>query len=488
MNKSVLTSLLKSPLPGDSELLERAYDFAERAHAGQKRGSGDPYFLHVFEVAKTLAELGMDAKTIAAGLLHDTIEDTDATEADVEREFGSEIFSLVQGVTKLGKLKYKGRERYVESLRKFFIAIALDVRVLIIKLADRLHNVKTLEHVREEKRGRIALETIEIHAPLAGRLGMGRLRGELEDHAFPHALPDKHALVEKLLAERSGDTRAQLEEIAKSLETTLTEQGVAFSALDFRIKHKYSLYRKLSRNDMDIDKVHDIVALRVIVNSLEDCYRVLGIIHSKWTPVPGRLKDYIAVPKPSGYRSLHTTIMMPGGGIAEIQVRTAEMHQDAEYGVAAHFMYKEHRTESGTFSGKKPAWLAELEQIQKTIKDSAHLLENLKMDFFQNRIFVFTPGNDVVDMPEDSTPVDFAYAIHTDLGNTASGAKVNGRMVSLDTKLKNGDIVEIITRKDGKPNMRWLDFTKTTLAKKHIRSHAKTNGLLNRFLSFGQKS
>ncbi len=464
--------LIPSLADKDKALIKKAHAFAEHAHKGQKRQSGEPYFTHVFNVAKNIAALGMDAKTIIAGLIHDTLEDTSTPEKSVEKEFGKDILFLVKGVTKLGKLKYRGHERHVESLRKFFVAVAEDVRVLIIKLADRLHNVQTLEHVREDKRQRIALETIEIYAPLANRLGMGKLKGELEDYAFPYAYPEEYKMVESLLAQKTNITPKHLEEAYSKLKEELDNIGLKNANIEYRIKHKYSLYKKLLKYDMDIDKIYDFVALRVVVPTIEDCYRVLGIIHSIWKPLPGRIKDYIAFPKPNGYQSIHTTVLTHGGGLAEIQIRTEEMDEESEYGIASHFSYKEGvEKKDGKTLDKKFEWMGQLKELQKIVAEPGDFLEHLKMDFFKDRIFILTPKGDVVDLPEESCPLDFAYAIHSDIGDHTFGAKVNGKFVSLDTKLANGNIVEIITKEKSRPVNKWLEYTKTTLARRHIRSY-----------------
>lgn len=475
------------------DLITKSYNFALKAHKDQKRNSGEPYFIHVFETAKILAELGMDTKTIVAGMLHDVLEDTDTSEEALTEEFGEEIVNLVKGVTKLGKLKYRGAERHVESLRKFFMAVAEDLRVLIIKLADRLHNIRTLEHVREDKRYRIALETIQIHARLADRIGMGKLKGQLEDGAFPYVFPEEYKLVQKLLQEKSATNKKELDLVAYTLTEELKENKVHVLEMSAREKHKYSLWQKLKRYDMDIDKIYDIVALRVIVEDIEDCYRVLGTIHSLWRPMPGRIKDYIATPKPNGYRSLHTTIFTGNGGIVEIQIRTEEMHAEAAYGVAAHFMYKESQKKiKGKVSidnvgVQKLEWIEELKDLQKTGIEPEKFLEHLKMDLFKDRIFVLTPKGDVVDLPEDSVAVDFAYAIHSDIGNQAQNAKINGKMSHLTTKLKNNDLVEIVTSKKAYPSTKWLPHVKTGLARKQINNYLKEHSLLSRFRSFGQK-
>ena len=471
----------------EQELITKAYAFAEKAHEGQKRLSGDPYFIHPFETAKILAKLGMDTQTVAAGLLHDVLEDTKIKEEGLKKEFGEDIVFLVKGVTKLGTLKYRGHERHVESLRKFFVAMANDLRVVIIKFADRLHNLRTLQFVREDKRKRIAIESIEVYAPLANRLGMGKLKGELEDAAFPYAYPKEYKEVEEIMKEKKEEYEKYLKEVEDQLGKELKKNKINLNEIDHRIKHKYSLYKKLLRYDMDIEKIYDIVALRVVVDNVEECYRVLGIVHSIWNPLPGRIKDYIAVPKPNGYRSIHTTIFTGSGGIAEIQIRTKEMHAEAAYGVAAHFAYKENGNKRKVQNDKtKFKWIEELKNLNYTPSESKNLLEHLKMDFFNDRIFIFTPKGDVVDLPVDSTPIDFAYSIHSDIGDHTSGAKINGKMSQIFSKLKNGDIVEIIKKKDSHPSSKWLEYVKTTIAKKHIKSYLEKHSLLSKLKSFGR--
>jgi GTP pyrophosphokinase len=428
----------------------------------------------------------MDAKTIAAGLLHDVLEDTPVTEAELEKEFDKDIAFLVKGVTKLGTVKYRGHERHVESLRKFFVAMANDIRVVIIKFADRLHNLKTLQHVREDKRKRIALESIEVYAPLANRLGMGKLKGEIEDAAFPYAYPKEYAQVEAIIAENREPYQKYLSEVYQELKKELKKNKIKIAEMDYRVKHKYSLWKKLLKYDMDLEKIHDIVALRVVVNDVGDCYRVLGLIHSLWKPLPGRIKDYIAVPKPNGYRSLHTTIITPSRGIAEIQIRTKEMHAEAAYGIAAHFAYKEQGDKKAHNDSSKFRWIEELKNLNYAPDDPKSFLEHLKMDFFSDRIFVFTPKGDVVDLPEKSSPVDFAYYIHSDIGDHISSAKINGKMSQITSQLKNGDIVEIITKSDAHPSSKWLENTKTTTAKKHIRNYLEKHSLISRLKSFGR--
>jgi len=467
----------------DKNWISKSFDYAKNAHEGQKRASGEPYFNHVFAVAKKIAELGMDTKSVMAGLLHDSIEDGHVTEKEMDEEFGKEILFLVNGVSKLGKLKYHGRERHVESLRKFFVAMAEDVRVIVIKLADRLHNVSTLKHLPHQKAQRIALETIEIHAPLANRLGMWKLKGELEDLAFPFAFPEKAKDVAKLLKHKSKTDQKSLEQIYKSLQKELVKQGIRAININYRIKGLYSLYKKLQKTDMNIDNIFDLVALRIIVPTVEDCYRVLGVIHGSWTPIPGRIKDFIALPKPNGYKSLHTTIFTGNGAIAEIQIRTPEMHEQAEYGIASYFAYKENLFQKNKRNNDaKLDWIEQFKELQKNVSNPENFLKNLKIDFFSKRIFVFTPKGDVIDLPEGSNPIDFAYSVHSEIGNHTKGAKINGKFTSIYTELKNGDIVEIETNKNTTPTGKWLDATKTTLAKKHIKKYLDENGLLNRFI------
>lgn len=470
----------------DEELIRKSYAFAKRAHEGQKRASGVPYFLHSFETAKILAKFGMDAETISAGLLHDVLEDTEITEEQMKKEFGENIVFLVNGVTKLGTLKYRGHERHVESLRKFFIAMTNDLRVVIIKFADRLHNLRTLEFLREDKRERIANESIEVYAPLANRLGMGKLKGEIEDAAFPFINPKEYKEVENLLKEKKDDFEKRLEEIHKELEKELKKNKIKFREINYRMKHIYSLWKKLLKHDMDIDKIHDIIALRVVVENVEQCYQVLGIIHSIWRPLPGRIKDYIAVPKPNGYRSIHTTVFTGSGGVAEIQIRTQEMHEEAAYGIAAHFAYKEKNYKKKHDDNSKFKWIEELKDFNYDLEEPKKYLEHLKMDFFNDRIFIFTPRGDVVDLPEDSSPIDFAYTIHSDIGDHIAGVKVNSKIAPILSKLKNGDIVEITTKKDAHPSSKWLEFAKTSIAKKHIKSYVEKNSLLSKLKSFGR--
>jgi GTP pyrophosphokinase len=467
-----LISALKNPTEADIALIKKAYDFAVRAHTNQKRFSGEPYFNHCFRVAMNLADFRMETKVIVAGLLHDTLEDANITPKEFEAQFGKEILFLVEGVTKLGKLKYHGEQRHVESLRKFFIATTKDVRVLIIKLADRLHNVSTLEFVPPEKRKRIAQETLEIYAPLAYRLGMGIIRHRLEELSFPYAYPEEYKKTKDLMMAREDEIQKRLEKFYRSLKKEIAQAGYKQFRTSNRMKGTYSLYKKLAEKKMDMAKVYDLMAIRVIVPTVADCYGILGVIHANWRPLPGRIKDYIAFPKPNGYQSLHTTVFTGDGGIIEVQIRTEEMHQEAEYGIASHLGYKEGITQNKTRIedvGKKYAWFKQLVELQENVSQTGEFLNQLKVDFFENRVFLFTPKGDVIDLPEGSSPIDFAYAIHSEIGDHVSGARVNGKFVSIDTGLHNGDIVEIETKKSVSPTRKWLENAKTTLAKRHIR-------------------
>ncbi len=466
----------------DLALIKRAYEYAAEAHAGQKRKSGEPYIVHPLAAALRLTEMRLDAKTIAAALLHDVCEDTACTPADIRKNFGDEIAFLVEGVTKLDKIRYKGTERTAESLRKMFLAIGEDVRVVLLKLVDRLHNMQTLSYLPPEKQRRIALETLEIYAPLAYRLGMKELSGQLEDLAFPYVYPKEYEWLIKTTKEKYEEWEAYVKKIKPALAEELTHEGIRFLDIHARAKHYYSLYKKLLKYDMDIEKITDIIALRVIVPTIEDCYGTLGAIHKIWRPMPQKIKDYIALPKPNGYRSLHTTVFGPDDHSIEIQMRTPEMHEEAEHGIAAHWAYSEfkrHKQEAyakeiaSFINQKKFLWLKQLREWQKEFEKPDEFLESLKIDFFKHRIFVLTPKGDAFDLPEGATPVDFAYHVHTDIGNSAVGARINGKMTSLDHPLKNGDVVEILTQKNKKPSSDWLGFVKSVQARKKISAIVK---------------
>lgn len=458
------------------ELVRRAYTFAEDAHRGQKRSSGEPYIIHPLAAAYTLAEMHLDESILAATLLHDVPEDTERTLEDIEREFGQDIASMVAGITKLGKIKYRGMERYIENLRKMFLAMAADVRVVFIKFADRLHNLETLHHVPPKKQYRIALESLEIYAPIANRLGMGDMKGRLEDSAFKYVLPKEYEWVSTLARTTAAAKETYLENVMDTTRHIVKDMGVHDAVVQGRAKRLYSLYKKLLKNERNINRIYDIIAIRVIVRSVGDCYAALGAIHSTWTPLKGRIKDYIAQPKPNGYRSLHTTVFCDEGQIVEFQIRTREMHEANEYGIAAHWSYDEQKLKKQPKN--VPAWVQDLAIIQQELadkKDYLRSLEELKIDVFHDRIFIFTPKGDVIDLPEDSTCIDFAYAIHTDIGNTAIAAKVNEEHVRLDTPLRNGDMVEILVDKSRKkPNSDWLETAKTRHARQKIRQYSRS--------------
>lgn len=476
-NPERIFALLPDLSNDNKALIRKACVFAQKAHMGQLRKSGEPYYNHVFATGINLANLRMDADTIAAGIMHDVLEDTPVTKDDMQAEFGEHITKLVEGVTKLGKLRYTGAERHVESLRKFFIAMADDIRVVVIKLCDRLHNIQTLQYVSPEKQKRIALETLEIHARLADRLGMGRLKAQLEDAAFPFVHPEEYRKTVALFESLRPISDEQLEKVVETLKDELSVFDVEIERIDHRVKHLYSLWKKLKRYKMDESKVHDVVALRIIVSTVSDCYQALGVIHGLYRPFPGRFKDYIAVPKPNGYRSLHTTIFSGDGSTLEIQIRTQAMHREAEYGIASHLSYKElGKSVTREEIIKKTGWTKELLEWQKEIEQHHDFMKHLKEDFFEHRVFAMTPKGDVIDLPDGSTPIDFAYAVHSDIGDHCAGAKINGKLVPLDTKLKNRDVVEIEVKEFASPKRKWIDMAKTTLAKRKIKAHIKEHG------------
>lgn len=462
----------------DTDLVRLAYDYAKDAHGDQRRKAGELYITHPLSTAFTLTEMGLDEATIAAGLLHDVPEDTDKTLDDLKEEFGDEIAFLVEGITKLGMLKYRGVDRYTENLRRMFVAMAKDVRVILIKFADRCHNLQTLQALPPEKQHRIALESIEIYAPIANRLGMGEVKGTLEDLAFPYVYPTAFNWMTKEVQPQLEWKNNMLKEFRAFVEHTLQEHGIHYDTIDGRSKHLYSLFKKMERYDHDISQIYDVVALRIIVDDVSSCYETLGVIHEVCKPLKGRIKDYIAQPKPNGYQSLHTTVFAPAqfakdkvrGEIIEIQIRTKQMHAEAEYGIAAHWKYKEMNAAEENHRKEKMNWVQQVADLQSEADDDTQLLETLKIDVFQNYIFVFTPQGDVIELPENATPVDFAYKIHTDVGNKCSGAKINDQYASLDKTLKSGDVVEIVTNphRTG-PSADWLNFVKTNGARHHIR-------------------
>jgi GTP pyrophosphokinase len=466
-----------------TSLIGRAYNLSKHAHANQKRKSGEPYFIHPLSAAQYVADWKLDEQSIAAALLHDVVEDTSYPLSKIREEFGEEVAFLVDGVTKLGRIKYRGIETQVENLRKMILALSEDIRVIIIKLADRLHNMRTLSALPHEKQKRIALETMDIYAPLAYRLGMQHLSGELEDLAFPYIYPQEYKWIIKNVKDRYEERERYLERVKPIVIEELKKNGIVPLMVDSRAKRYSSLYKKLLRYDMDIEKIYDLVALRIIVSSVEECYAVLGIIHKLWPPLPGRIKDYIALPKPNGYRSLHTTVFCLDQKITEIQIRTKEMHEEAENGIAAHWAYEQAkgsktylRREAITAEKKELAWVEQLRSWQKEFTNPQEFLNSLKIDFFKDRIFAITPKGDVIDLPAGSTPVDFAYQIHSEIGDACAGAKVNGKIVPLNYELKSGDLVEIMTQKGKLPSESWLEFVKTSSARNHIKARLRSAG------------
>ncbi len=461
----------------DQLLIQKAYNTAELAHRGQKRLSGEDYITHPLHAAYFLSELGMDATTIAACLLHDTLEDTNLKAGDIKQEFGQEILFLIEGVTKLGKIEYSSDKadektalQNINSLKKMFFAMAEDIRVIIIKLADRYHNMETLKNQPKEAQKRIALETLEIYAPIAARLGMGKLKGQLEDAAFPYVYPEEYSWLIKNVKEKYSDRMDYLDRTKPLIKRYLTDAGIQVVEINSRAKHYFSLYEKIRRHGMEADKVFDLVAIRIIVPDIKSCYEAMGVIHKHYKPLPGLIKDYIAIPKPNGYQSLHTTIFCEKGHIVEIQIRTPSMHKHAENGIAAHWAYSEGGKQKVFRADmKETQWINQLKQFLQEMKPHEGLT-NLKIDFFKNRIFAFTPKGDVKDLPEGATPIDFAYSIHTDLGHSLKGAKVNGKIVPLSYKLKNGDVVDVTKGKIMKPSFDWLKVVKTTEARKKIKS------------------
>ncbi|KKR04870.1 MAG: GTP pyrophosphokinase [Parcubacteria group bacterium GW2011_GWC2_39_14] len=460
----------------DLDLIRRAYDFAEKAHEGQVRASGEPHINHSLATAELLAEWSLPAPIIAAGILHDTPEDTDKNIKDIEIEFGKDIAKIVEGETKLDRIKYTGVERYVENLRKLFLAMAQDVRVVFVKFADRIHNLSTIDALPQDKKVRIARESLEIYAPIAGRLGMGEIKSQLEDLSFPHVNPKDYEWLKKLTEGKFKAKEASLEKVQKQITNELKKANIPVTKIYGRTKHIYSLFRKLLKYNRDLSKVYDLVALRVIVPDIAACYATLGILHSVYKPLKGRIKDYIATPKPNGYQSLHTTVFADDGEIVEFQIRTEEMHEEAEYGIAAHWRYDEHGKKVPPNS-RRIKWMQELAKIQKELAGRQALLqtlEELKIDIFQNHIFVFTPKGDVIDLPDESTPIDFAYAIHTDIGNQCNRAIINGAPAPITQKLVSGDIIEIVVDKNRKgPKLEWAKVVKTRNARHKIKSQAR---------------
>ena len=453
----------------DADLLTRAYRFSEQAHLGQKRSSGDDYVSHCVEVAKILAELHLDSVTVASGLIHDVIEDTALTVQDVEREFGKEIAQIVDGVTKISNISFRStQERQVENYRKLLLSVAKDVRVILIKLADRLHNMRTLDYLPEEKRRRISQETMDLYAPLAHRFGMAKMRWELEDLAFKHLEPAEYKKLAKLVAQKRAERETLIARLSEPLDRELKRANIRDVEVTGRPKHLWSIYKKMQKRGKPYEEIYDLMAVRVLCNTVPDCYHALGVIHDGWTPLQERIKDYIAQPKSNGYQSLHTTIFGPGKQLFEIQIRTREMHRTAEFGIAAHWLYKEN-AKSADELDRALGWFRQVLELQMDARTPDEFLEFLKLDLYQDEIFVFTPTGDVIQLPKGATPIDFAFAVHTQVGFHCQGAKVNGRIAPLSRQLKNSDTVEILTATTARPSRDWLAHVRTGRARHKIR-------------------
>ncbi len=458
----------------DTDLINKAYVYANRMHEGQERKSGDAYFTHPVAVADIIADMRLDTSSVCAALLHDVVEDCEASIPDIETVFGEEVAFLVDGVTKLGKVNFASREdRQAESFRKMLVAMARDIRVLLVKLADRLDNMRTLEHMSDAAQERIARETLEIYAPLAGRLGIQWLKAELEDLSFRHLEPEAYTILDNQVQAVAKSTDSYITDVTAKLNKMLHTRGFSVQ-VSGRRKHLYSLHRKMKSAGIGFEQVHDFLAFRVITESVADCYATLGVIHSEWTPVPGRFKDYIALPKSNMYQSLHTTVIGPGNRRVEVQIRTHEMHRTAEFGIAAHWVYKEHTGGIDPKDAARFVWLRQLMEFQKEVVDPEEFYESVKVDLFPEDVYVFTPKGDVKTFPRGATPVDFAYAVHSEVGHRCSGARVNGAIVPLRHKLQNGDVVEIITSKNHHPSKDWLEFVTTGRARSRIRTYLRT--------------
>ncbi len=483
--EQIINQVKENDPKADTAKIMAAYSFAKTAHGDQLRKTGEPYIQHPLHTAFILAQIKADVPTIMAGLLHDVPEDTEHNINEVRQTFGSEVAELVDGMTKLGKLKYRGIDRYAESMRKMFLAMTTDLRVILIKFADRLHNLRTLEGVKPDKRVRIAKESLEIYAPIAGLLGIWRLKWQMEDICFKYLHPEEYKKVEyRYEIEKKSELNQYIQKVKTILTEKLKEEGVA-AEIDGRFKHLYSIWQKMENKHRKFDEIYDVFALRVVVPTVADCYKVLGIIHSLWRPNYNRFKDYIAVSKPNGYSSLHTTVFGPEGKATEFQIRTRQMHEEASYGIAAHWSYKQKNGSTGT---QQPDWVQNILNIQKDAKDSQDFLRQVKLDIFHDRIFVFTPKGDVYDLPEHATPVDFAYAVHTDIGDKCSKAMVNGKITQLDQELRSGDLVEIIVEKNRKgPNTDWLKFVKTKRAQEKIKLYTRRARLTALGKSMGGK-
>jgi GTP pyrophosphokinase len=484
--EALLRRVQTNRLNEDVSLIRKAWEFCVKHHEGQMRASGEPYIIHPLEVAEVLAEMKMDATSIAAGLLHDSVEDTPATNDEIAEEFGDQVAHIVEGVTKIDKIQFANREdRQAENVRKMLLAMVSDVRVVLIKLADRLHNMRTLQHLQPDRQEAIARETQDIYAPLAHRLGMGKVRGELEDLAFRYTDPVGYEKVSMAVEARRVEGEQFLRNVEETLVEQLRENGVE-ARVEWRIKRLYSIYQKIERSKVSFDQVYDLLAVRVITQDVAACYAVFGLIHTLWRPVPGRIKDFIAIPRANRYQSLHTTVMGEGGHQFEVQIRTEEMHRIAEEGIAAHWKYKAGEGAVTARDEERLNWIRQLVEWQKEMTDPNEFLSSLKMDLYPDEVYTFTPKGKVVVVPADGTPVDFAYTIHTEVGNTCVGAKVNSRMVPLRTKLRTGDIVEIVTQKDHKPSRDWLTFVKSPRARNKIK-HWLNEDQRRRAVEIGRK-
>jgi GTP pyrophosphokinase len=470
----------------DTEIIRKAWEFCLEHHKGQLRASGEPYVLHPLEVALVLAEMKLDSTAIAAGLLHDAVEDTPVTTADITAKFGEQVAHIVEGVTKIDKIQFANKEdRQAENVRKMLLAMVSDVRVVLIKLADRLHNMRTLQHLSPDKQQVIARETLDIYAPLAHRLGMGKVRGELEDLAFRFVDPYAYQQVQDAVEERRSEGEQFLAGVEALLQEKLREHNIK-ARVEWRIKRLYSVNQKLIKARTTVDQVYDLLALRVITTSVQDCYAVFGLIHSIWRPVPGRIKDFIAMPRPNLYQSLHTTVMGEGGHQFEVQIRTEEMHRIAEEGIAAHWKYKAGGSPISARDEQRLAWVRQLVEWQREMSDPNEFLSTLKIDLYPEEVYTFTPKGKVVVLPKDASPLDFAYSIHTEVGHTCIGAKVNGRMVPLRSKLRNGDIVEVVTQNGHTPSRDWLTFVKSSRARNKIK-HWLNEHQRERAIEIGRK-
>jgi len=469
----------------DLSAVEKAFRFAKRYHEGQSRDSGEPYMVHPIMVGHILADMRMDPVAVETGLLHDVVEDTSVTVEQVRKEFGEEVARCVDGVTKLSKLDvFSAEDRQAESFRKMLLAMVEDIRVIMVKLADRMHNMRTLGYLSQERRERIGRETIEIYAPIAHRLGMGKVRGELEDLSFQHLEPHAYEEIAQAIESKRHSNELFLAEIRQTVESELKREGIP-ARIEARLKRPYSIFQKLRRQKITVDQVYDLMALRIITDSVKNCYAALGVIHNEWRPIPGRIKDFIAIPRPNLYQSLHTSVVGPHGQTFEVQIRTEEMHRIAEEGIAAHWKYKEGR-KGPAADDQRIAWLRHLVEWQREVQDPGEFMSTLKVDLYPDEVYAFTPRGKVIVLPRDATPIDFAYAIHSDVGHTCVGAKVNGRIVPLRSSLRNGDIVEIMTQPNHEPSKDWLAFVKTSRARNKIKHVINASERL-KAIEIGQK-